>query len=121
MLTESSKKTADYCTYCPKMCHFSCPVSGAEKNEAYTPWGKQQTAKLVEDGKIPLNEENALSAYKCLTCRGSENFCRHDIVVADSLHELREKAVLSHVAPAEIFSFLEKFKLHQNPYDRDLQ
>jgi Fe-S oxidoreductase len=103
------------------MCHFACPVAEAEKNEAVTPWGKQQTAKLIDQGTLPLNEENALSAYQCVTCRASESFCEHQIVVADSLHELREKAVAADVAPSEVLNFEKHFRKHNNPYGIDLQ
>jgi Fe-S oxidoreductase len=115
------QKSADYCTYCPKMCHFSCPVAEIEKNEAYTPWGKQQTAKLIREKSIPLNSENAFSAYKCLTCRSSQSFCDHEIVVADSLQQIREMAVESETAPDPVLQFEGKFKKHQNPYSIDLQ
>jgi len=111
----------DYCTFCPKMCHFSCPVAEAEKDEAVTPWGKQQTARLVDQAVIPLNEESARSAYKCLTCRSSQSFCEHKIIVADSLHEIRERAVASDVAPPEVMAFEQNFRRHNNPYDTDLQ
>jgi Fe-S oxidoreductase len=121
MLSPPAKKSANYCTFCPKMCHFSCPVAEAEKNEAYTPWGKQQTAKLVSEGVLPMSEENALSAYKCVTCRASQSFCNHKIVVADSLIEFRESAVEGHVAPAEVYGFERKFRRHNNPYGQDLQ
>lgn len=103
------------------MCHFSCPVAETEKNEAYTPWGKQQTAKLIREEKIPLNAENALSAYKCLTCRSSTRFCDHEIVVADSLQQIREKAVENKVAPDSVQKFEEKFRKQNNPYEVDLQ
>jgi Fe-S oxidoreductase len=110
-----------YCTYCPKMCHFSCPVAEAEKDEATTPWGKQQTARLIDQKVLPLNEETARAAYQCVTCRASESFCDHKIVVADSLQELREKAVSAHAAPSAVHAFAEKFKKHNNPYGLDLQ
>ncbi len=121
MLNAQTKKDASYCTFCPKMCHFACPVAEVEKNEAYTPWGKQQTARLVEAGQIPLDAQNAAAAYKCLTCRSSETFCAHDIVVADSLHQMREAAVERDVAPPEVYQFGRQFSLHQNPYGKDLQ
>ncbi len=121
MLNPEHKKSTDFCTYCPKMCHFSCPVAEAEKNEAYTPWGKQQTAKLIDAGELALNEENAEIAYRCVTCRASQSFCKHEISPSDALHDLREKAVAKEVAPVEVLAFKEIFRTHNNPYGRDLQ
>lgn len=116
----SIDESRKYCSYCPKMCHFSCPVAQVEKNEAYSPGIKQETAKLISEKKIPLNQDHALSSYKCLTCRSSEKYCDHGIVVADSLQEIREKAVVAHAAPPEVFMFEKKFRKHNNPYGIDL-
>ena len=116
----SIEESRNYCSYCPKMCHFSCPVAQTEKNENYAPALKQQTAKFTAEKKLPMNAEHALSAYKCLTCRASEEYCDHHIVVADSLQEARERAVKAHASPAEVFHFEKAFKKFNNPYQQDL-
>ncbi len=117
----SIEESRSYCSACPKMCHFSCPVAEVEKNEAYSPTLKQQTAKLIEEKKLPLNQDHALAAYKCLSCRASREYCDHKIQVTDSLQALREKAVLAHAAPSEVYLFEKKFKKFNNPYGIDLQ
>ena len=116
----SIQESRNYCSACPKMCHFSCPVAQVEKNESYSPAMKQQTAKLIAEKKLPLNPDHALSAYKCLGCRASEEYCDHDIVVADSLQQIREQAVKAHAAPPEIYLFEKKFRKFSNPYGVDL-
>lgn len=116
----SITESRNYCSYCPKMCHFSCPVAQVEKQEAYSPGMKQQTAKLIAEKKLALNADHALSAYKCLTCRASEKYCDHKIVVADSLQEIREQAVKVHAAPSEVYLFEKKFRKFSNPYGLDL-
>jgi hypothetical protein len=36
-----------YCTYCPKMCRFSCPTAAAESRETVTPWGMMRLLEMV--------------------------------------------------------------------------
>jgi len=119
-MKHSIEESRNYCSYCPKMCHFSCPVAQTEKNEAYSPGMKQQTAKLTAEKRLPLNADHALSAYKCLTCRASQEYCDHGIAAADSLQEARERAVKAHAAPPEAYLFEKKFRKHNNPYGLDL-
>lgn len=119
MLEEFSKEL-DYCTYCPKMCSFSCPVSTVENNESTTPWGKMQAANLVRKGLLPLTEEVAALAYKCTACRLCEQYCEHHIDVASILLDFRKLAVEQHVAPRALMGFLDKFHLHNNPFGKDL-
>jgi len=114
------KQSRSYCTACPKMCHFSCPVAQVEKNKSYAPALKQQTAKMIAEKKIPLNADHALPAYKCLSCHSSQNYCDHEIIVADSLQEIREMAVKVHAAPPEVYLYEKKFKKFSNPYGIDL-
>ncbi|MBF0492668.1 MAG: (Fe-S)-binding protein [Deltaproteobacteria bacterium] len=111
----------NFCSFCPKMCHFSCPVAEEEKNETLTPWGKQQNAKLILEKALPFNAQTALPAFKCVSCRISESFCEHEIPVADCLQEMRELSVANHTAPKEIFDFLDRFKKFSNPHGKDLQ
>lgn len=113
-------KSRNYCSACPKMCHFSCPVLQVEKNENYSPALKQQTAKFIIEKKLPMNSDHALSAYKCLGCRASEEYCDHDIRVTDSLQQVRMQAVKSHAAPPEVYLFEKKFRKFNNPYGMDL-
>lgn len=111
----------NFCSFCPKMCHFSCPVAEEEKDETLTPWGKQQNAKLISEKIVPFNTQTALPAFKCVSCKISESFCEHEIPVVDSLQEMRELSVANHTAPAEIFKFRDQFKKFSNPYGKDLE
>jgi len=113
-------QSRNYCSACPKMCHFSCPVAQVEKNESFSPALKQQSAKFITEKKLPLNADHALSAYKCLGCRASEKYCDHQIIVADSLQEIRQQAVKVYAAPAEAYLFEKKFRKFNNPYGLDL-
>lgn len=119
-MLEDFHKELDYCTYCPKMCSFACPVSTVEQNEMTTPWGKMQAANLVLKGLLPLTEEVASLAYKCTNCKLCQQYCVHETDVASALGELRKMAVKQHVEPRAMVGFLEKFHQHNNPFNKDL-
>ncbi len=118
---EQFEKELEYCTYCPKMCTFSCPVSTAEQDEMTSPWGKMQSVNLVRKGLIPMSEEVAALSYKCTNCGLCQEYCVHKNDVAKVLNEARKLAVETHVEPRAMQGFLEKFHLYQNPFGKDLR
>lgn len=110
----------DYCTYCPKMCRFSCPVSEAAKSETVTPWGKMELAGWVLDKSMPLSPEAALPSYQCTLCRHCQKYCEHGNDVAAALVEIRQLAVENYAAPPEVYELQQRFADWNNPYGRDL-
>ena len=40
-----------YCTYCPKLCRHTCPVSNATARETLTPQTKMATMRLLRIGR----------------------------------------------------------------------
>ncbi len=108
------------CSFCPKLCRYSCPVADADQNESVTPWGKMTAMKRVEDKELPMTPETMGLAYKCLNCRASEFACEHSNPVAPTLDAYRVRAFRADMAPAGVAPFCEKFRRHNNPYDRDL-
>lgn len=119
-MTLSPSKMTDYCTYCPKMCRFSCPVSEVEKDESYTPWGKMNLASLLFNNHVHLSEEVAAASYKCLSCMRCQVYCDHSIDVPASLHQVRKQAIKNYVAPQEVMEYEKKFHQYNNPYEKNL-
>ena len=122
--TTSPEKSTELCSYCPKLCRSACPVSDADQTEATTPWGKMTVMKMVEEKKIPptkasMQEALAL-AYKCLDCGASESACELDNSVAPTLMHYRKVAFREGWSPENIQRYCQSFRLHQNPYARDL-
>jgi Fe-S oxidoreductase len=114
------KKMMDYCTYCPKMCRFSCPVSEAAKTETVTPWGKMELAGWLLDKEVPWSPEAALPAYQCTLCLHCQQYCEHDNDVPSSLREIRRLAVENYTAPPAVYELQRRFAAQNNPYGRDL-
>lgn len=108
------------CSFCPKLCRFSCPVSDADQNESTTPWGKMSAMKLVQESRLPMTAETMSLAYKCLSCRRSQAVCELDNPVSSTLLTFRVRAFRAGLAPAAVHAFSRRFQNHNNPYGRDL-
>jgi len=67
----------DECTYCPKMCRFSCPVSEASGREQYTPQAKMDRLNQLRRGHIPWTEKTSDPLYACTGCRQCTTQCMH--------------------------------------------
>ncbi len=119
-MRSEAKKMMDYCTYCPKMCRFSCPVSEASRTETFTPWGKMEQAGWVIDKAISLSPEIAVSAYQCTNCLHCQQYCEHDNDVPTALRVVRRVAVENYAAPDAVYALQERFAEHNNPYGIDL-
>lgn len=108
------------CSFCPKLCRYSCPVAEADQNEATTPWGKMSTMRLVEEKKLPMNRDTMALAYKCLNCGASEGACELDNPVAPTLDTWRVKAFRAGLAPDPVYAYCRKFQRENNPFGKNL-
>jgi Fe-S oxidoreductase len=111
----------DYCTYCPKMCRFSCPVSEVTKEETTTPWGKMEMGRWLLDRQVSFSKESALPLYQCSNCLACQEYCEHLNDVPEALGEVRRMAVENWAAPDRVYQVGERFAKHNNPYGVDLQ
>ncbi len=68
-----------YCTYCPKLCRHTCPVSHAEARETLTPQTKMATLRVLNTGELPLDTTSSASLYGCTGCGACTEACRHEI------------------------------------------
>lgn len=110
----------DYCTYCPKMCRFSCPVSEVTKDETHTPWGKMEMAHWILGKTLPMSQETAAPLYQCTNCLHCQIYCEHGNDVPEALREVREHAVTDYAAPPGVFTVGKNFSKHNNPYGTHL-
>jgi Fe-S oxidoreductase len=117
---QNPEKATSLCSFCPKLCRYSCPVADADKNEAVTPWGKMTAMKRVEDRELPMTPETMGLAYKCLNCRASEHACELDNPVAPTLDTYRVRAFRADMAPPSVYAYRDRFRRHNNPFDIDL-
>jgi Fe-S oxidoreductase len=84
-LLESSRHELETCSYCPKLCRTSCPVSNALPSEALIPWGKMLTATMVAQGDLPGSAEVTADFWACTQCGACESFCHHKNPVGNTL------------------------------------
>jgi Fe-S oxidoreductase len=113
---EIDRATA-YCTYCPKMCRFSCPAAEAEKRETVTPWGMMRLFEMVKEEAVEPSDEVAETFYHCMGCRRCQEWCRHDNDVPEALWEARRwMRDLGHV-PEALEGFVDDFLDNRAPHD----
>jgi len=114
-------KEIEYCTYCPKLCRFCCPVGNASGNETLTPWGRQTLLHLVGEGAIKWGREVALNVYRCTSCMLCREYCDHELEIPKVMEAARIKAVQDKVQPQEVVEFKNFFSERGNPMGDDLQ
>ena len=119
-LNRKQKKDVDFCSSCPKLCRHACPVGNADCRETVSPWGKMTMMKMVDDGRAALDSDSSSVFYKCLGCLLCRSYCKHEIVVPDSLIAGRELAVINGAAPQAVIDMGCRFASSHNPAGRDL-
>jgi dimethylglycine catabolism B len=109
-----------YCSFCPKMCRFACPVSEATQNESHSTWGKMTAAHLVAEGQRPLDASTAKALHACTGCGRCKSFCKHENMVGPALFAAREETVKGSHQPKGAASTLATFTQAQNPFGHEL-
>jgi Fe-S oxidoreductase len=99
---DSRRRALMYCTYCPKLCSFSCPVSEATACETLTPWGKQSILFEVDRSILPPSEEYCSVFFACLECHRCMTFCEHAVDVPGSLRTGRQRAFSAKALPPAV-------------------
>jgi len=117
---QAYRREIEYCSYCPKLCRFSCPVAQVEHSETVTPTGKMTLLRLVRDQVMPFDPETADVFYRCTGCLISRTYCEHGIEVPPPFEAARAEAVKSGVAPAPAMRALAAWQEHGNPFGEDL-
>jgi fumarate reductase (CoM/CoB) subunit B len=119
-MLDEFKREIEYCTYCPKLCRFACPVSNAEFRETVTPTGKQTFLYLLRQGAVQLNQEIASVFYKCTECLRCHQYCEHKIEVPPALRAGREIVIKEEACPPGIKELRSSFEQYANPFKEDL-
>src|SRR5262245_11540807 len=72
------ERSLSYCTFCPKLCRHTCPVSNAEARETLTPQTKMATMRLYRTGRVA--EPAAVEPlYGCTGCGACTEACKHHV------------------------------------------
>ena len=111
------EKMTAYCTYCPKMCRFSCPTAAAEGRETVTPWGMMRLLELARDGSVPLDRDVADTFFHCTGCRRCRTYCRHGNDVPRALRQARRWVVDQDHLPEPLAEMDRDFARHQTGFE----
>lgn len=120
-MLDQYRKEIEYCTFCPKMCRFVCPVSIADSNESSHPTGKMTLLHLMRDEALDLDPELAEVFYKCTGCMLCKSFCEHDQVLPPVFDAGKALAVEQGVNPPAAEKFAKKFLKQGSPWEADLK
>ncbi len=93
------KHALQLCSWCPKLCRFSCPVALAERRETVTPWGKMSLVELFRTGVTDLDHDVGEVPYHCLGCLHCNVYCRHSVDVPTALVAARRIMLEQGLAP----------------------
>ena len=110
------QKQINYCTFCPKLCRFVCPVALQSRRETDTPAGKYALLYLQKKGTLNFDAELASVMYQCTQCNAGRWVCDHQINNEEGIWEARRDAVVKGVEPANARSakdFFLVFGSHQ--------
>lgn len=119
-LDEYSRQLAN-CTFCPKLCRFSCPVAQAEHSETVTPWFKMSLAQMVHQGGVDLDAGVGEVFLHCLGCLHCMEYCKHENNVPEVLMAARAVAHESKVKVPGVQQVLEKMYDLGNPWGEKLE
>lgn len=109
MTTPTHTQALSLCTYCPKLCRFSCPVSEATSKETLTPWGKMSSLKRVEESPSSAPFSAKQTAYACTGCGHCQEYCKHHVDVEASLFPARRGLLESQEAPEAVQAEVKDF------------
>ena len=112
-LSQDHQRAHTYCTYCPKLCRFSCPVSTAQASETTTPWAKMTSLHHATRGQIEVEATVSASWYACTGCLRCKSHCDHSNEVADALNAGRAAAVQVGTAPKRAHDIMAQFDERQ--------
>lgn len=107
---EAVVRQMDNCTYCPKMCRHSCPVSNANGKETHTPQSKMDILSQLTKGELPWTVENTDPLWACTGCRQCTTYCEHNNEPGLVLMAGRAKAVSEGVGHPQLENYPERFQ-----------
>lgn len=115
-LGASVDRATAYCTYCPKLCRFSCPAAEAENRETVTPWGMMRLLEYVRSGDVEPSDEVAEIFYHCMGCKRCQQWCNHDNDVPEAMWKARAWMREQGYMPDELAGFVDFFLEENSPH-----
>jgi Fe-S oxidoreductase len=91
--TDRQRRALRYCTYCPRLCRFACPVAHGEARETVTPWGLMRLLNLVDQAMVTPDVAVLETLNHCMSCGRCTSNCLHDNPVAEVLAQGRSELI----------------------------
>jgi Fe-S oxidoreductase len=101
-----------YCTFCPKLCRHTCPVSHATARETLVPQHKMAQMRRLGLREAPRTVEETEPLYGCTGCGACTEFCHHDVEVGPSLFRGRDEAERDGRGHPALAGFAARFDGH---------
>jgi Fe-S oxidoreductase len=117
----SVARQLDYCTFCPKMCRHSCPVSNASGRETYIPREKMDRLNQLRLGHQRWTTESTDPLWACTGCRHCTMYCDHGNEPGLVLLTGRAAAVDHGVPHPALAGYSERFRAREQRLSAQLQ
>jgi len=103
-------KQLNNCTYCPKLCRQTCPVSNMTGKETLTPQSKMHVLNMLRRNAIEWTSEASELFYGCTGCRLCTSYCGHENDVPQVLWDGRAEAVARGFIHPALTDFSDRFR-----------
>jgi Fe-S oxidoreductase len=103
----------DHCTYCPKMCRHSCPVSTTDAIESHTPGAKMTTLNLVRKGQGSWDRPSTEPLWACTGCRHCSDYCALGNEPGTTLFAGRAEAVKRGAGHPSLERYPDRFRARE--------
>jgi Fe-S oxidoreductase len=117
----SVARQLDYCTFCPKMCRHSCPVSTASARETYIPQAKMDRLNQLRRERGAWTAESTDPLWACTGCRHCTMYCDHGNEPGLVLLAGRAAAVARGVPHPSLAGYAERFRARERRLSAQLQ
>jgi Fe-S oxidoreductase len=117
----SVARQLDYCTYCPKMCRFACPVAEASGRETLIPQRKMDALNQVRKGNVAWSVESTEPIWGCTGCRQCTNYCLHGNEPGMVLLAGRAEATSRGVGHPNLAGYPDRFRNRDDRLARQLR
>jgi Fe-S oxidoreductase len=101
-----------YCTFCPKLCRHTCPVSNAEARETLVPQAKMATMRRLRLHEAEASTVETEPIYGCTGCGACTEFCLHGVEVGPALFRGRDEAERAGRGHPNLRDLLARFDGH---------
>jgi len=89
---------AEHCSYCAKLCRYTCPVAEATGRESVTPWGiDREITQAARTGTVTAS--TAAAVYACTGCRACGGSCLPGLDLPTHVRAARAAVVQAGLAP----------------------